>query len=1651
MNARIPRSAKLGQGSTNNHDARPGHEPDLAFDDLLDARFDEQGRLSQVGRGSHQRIADRLQPRPPATSAEDLEQAVQKLAAGLEAIERQSRGARRSEAPAAAASGGRDFVTYSLDRLEARLEALSQRLQDRSAPAGARRVTETERAPSSRADPSLAVEPDYAAESDELRRLAVADAQRVRLEAEAELASEASGWEAEAETRRRADEEAVAARRQAEDEARAEARRQAEQQAQEETRRLAEAEAAEAQRRVEEEAAEARRKAEEEAAAEARRRAEEQAVEARRQAEQEAAEAMRRAEEAEAEARRQAEAAEAERQARIAEARRQAEAAVEMEQQFANIEARLDALQRSADENQIGPLRGELLETLQEIEELSRDRGDVAVALKEIGARLGEMEVKVNAARNMAGNRLGDIQDRLAGLTERLDEVEVEIPAFDAIRENQGTILERFDRMEGLVNRLASPEDVLARVDGLRRQLGTVASQQEVAQIETRILGLAERLDALPDDLSDAAALQRIESQLSALASELTEARQQRTATAEDLERRLSDLSALLREVAESGRSLDFSGLEERLAEFTARFEVDRELNGEVFSKIERRLSGLAAAIEKQEGDAEILAGLTRKIDTIADAIEAQDMRGARSDIETLDGKLDLLAQQVADQTEHLSRAQVEPLEERLDQTQRQLDELARHARASSDQLRPFAQKLQEIADRLSALGASDQHTPLSLRLEAIEERLAGLTSSRGPDPRALQTQLEGIVSRLELLKGRSIDPARLTELFDRVDAAIRAMPEEERFDRLEQKLAAATMAREDGEEGGARAAAQYIEQQIERLERLIGDRPAGGVSEERFARLERTLERIGIAYAADSELLSPQDVAELRDDIIALRRELRSLPGLGEGESSLGVVLHSIAQRMERLPDDPPATAAELEAQVERIAELLDDPSRSRLALAHIETSLKTIEERLDETRRSTAYRRPPDDGDAADADVEAVAGMARALSDDVTVLKGSAEASERKTKEALDAVQDTLEAVVKRMAFLEHDSGLAPTGEPRPAAAEARAKSAEAHDAGVRIDHDEPAPPAEPESPPAKAEEPEPSEPRASGGLLSRFTSRQLLRRATGGRAESFTPEPEESEETSDFPLEPGTDSPLSSSLAGAPSSDTEFMSGARNQSQTGSVLKAEGRGAASSDELDSPVDNDFLAAARRAARAAAAEAADAEAPDERSGGLGRIAGAVKSRRGMLMAAALAIAVAFAALQIIRGQMSTGGGDIATVPDASQPAPSALDAAPVASSAPEPIRAEAPAPQTQPIVATGTPAERPASESAEEAGTNAASVASEPPAEIEPAAPASEELAALAPLPSDAPAAAPPPQEEALPEIPIAIGSQRLRDAAVAGDPAAAFEVAARYAEGRGGMQDMRTSVEWYERAAEAGLAPAQYRLGSIYEKGIGVPKDLAKAQAWYRRAADAGNVKAIHNLAVLYAEGAGGEPDLERAADLFRQAAERGVRDSQFNLAVLHARGLGVPQDLIEAYKWFSVAATSGDAESAKRRDIIAAALSERDLPKAQAAAAAFEPLPLVSEANEVLMPEGGWNDAQDSTSVEAPLAAGDAQVGSVLSENDLVALVQKLLADQGFDPGPTDGLLGRQTMQAILKFQDHAGLPKTGQIDPGLVEALRGVSG
>jgi localization factor PodJL len=278
---------------------------------------------------------------------------------------------------------------------------------------------------------------------------------------------------------------------------------------------------------------------------------------------------------------------------------------------------------------------------------------------------------------------------------------------------------------------------------------------------------------------------------------------------------------------------------------------------------------------------------------------------------------------------------------------------------------------------------------------------------------------------------------------------------------------------------------------------------------------------------------------------------------------------------------------------------------------------------------------------------------------------------------------------------------------------------------------------------------------------------------------------------------------------------------------------------------------------------------------------------------------------------------------------------------------------------------------------------------------------------------------------------DIPTEAGPLPLREAAAVGDGKALFEIATRYAEGRGVRSDMATAAKWYETSAEHGFAPAQYRIGNMYEKGTGVQRDLAKSRDWYLKAAEQGNASAMHNLAVLYAMGINGHDDNDAAAEWFVKAAELGVKDSQFNLGILTAKGVGIEQSLEESYKWFALVAKTGDKDAANKRDEIAKALRPEQLERARAASELWKPRQLNAEANAVDIPAAWQEGTEKTASIDMPKA---------------IKTVQLILNKNGYEAGSADGVMGGKTKAAIAQFQKDNGMQATGEIDETLVRAL-----
>ena len=231
-----------------------------------------------------------------------------------------------------------------------------------------------------------------------------------------------------------------------------------------------------------------------------------------------------------------------------------------------------------------------------------------------------------------------------------------------------------------------------------------------------------------------------------------------------------------------------------------------------------------------------------------------------------------------------------------------------------------------------------------------------------------------------------------------------------------------------------------------------------------------------------------------------------------------------------------------------------------------------------------------------------------------------------------------------------------------------------------------------------------------------------------------------------------------------------------------------------------------------------------------------------------------------------------------------------------------------------------------------------------------------------AQAPSLSTATAAESAPEGEGRPVINTA---SQLYAALSAGNPAAAYEMGSRFAEGRGVLVNFQQAAIWFDRAAKAGSVPGLFRLAVLYERGQGVAKDLQEARRLYLAAADKGHAKAMHNLAVMYVQAIDGKPDFATAARWFQKAANHAVVDSQYNLGVLLSRGVGIDQNLPEAYKWFALAAARGDREAANRRDGVAALLDAQSLNAARLAVQAFVAETPQADAMTNPEPAGGWD--------------------------------------------------------------------------------------
>jgi localization factor PodJL len=1029
----------------------------------------------------------------------------------------------------------------------------------------------------------------------------------------------------------------------------------------------------------------------------------------------------------------------------------------------------------------------------------------------------------------------------------------------------------------------------------------------------------------------------------------------------------------------------DLAEVKDRLDRLTALFdEHQRRVPDQELAEVKGRLDHLTAQLDErhQRVPDEDLNEVKDRLDALANQLDESHRRFPEEDFAAVNDRLDVLAQQL----DHLVRvnayAQQSPTNDRRDEIPAEFaDALSRLDQRLDQLIVEGRSATTEIERRVSAVdravasldrekprprtvdspSLAGPATPLDQALFEIAERqqaLDGEVAPRRADlPRAstqgqsgLEQQLRQITTRIETLKPCGINNAVETLRNDLAEIGVMmkdAMPRksvealETEVHALAERLDTKRHAGADGpalaglERGlaevrdalrtltpaeslvGLDEAVRSLTQKIDRVASSTQDPAAleqlegaivglrGVVSHVASDNALATLSEEVRGLAAKVDQVVGSDVlATLEQRIATMADALQSRHHTAQDARDLETVVAGLTDKIERLQLSR-ADHAAVNHLEDRIVKLVEKLDASDARLSHLET----IERGLAELLIHLEHQRIPQAGRGGAPEAAETDGLKRDV---------------QRTQDSLEAVHGTLGHVVDRLAMIE--TGLR--------GAEALPKAANF-------------PPQPSVAPPTVT--PAPPVMRTTVAAPSAAPA------ATGNPAPATESErrPIDPNLPPDHPLEPGlgTRGRTGNSPADRIAASEAALGGARPP-----VI------------ADPGGKSNFIAAARRAALAATSEAAAQD--DKRTSGLADKVSAVRKLgsglsgrvRGLLVGTGVVLLV-LGSLQIMMNWL--GSSD---------------NAEPAATEEPQsPTRDNAAGSPTSGAIETKPPAAAPAAPGRQSLvlpGTNTGTFPAPPAGVVLPSEPARAATSAPRSAEASAPAenlvtgAVRPPNAASAPaangadKTPPAL-SAGLRAAAAKGDPAAEFEIAQRYADGRGVPQNLAEAAEWFERAAKQGLIPAQFRLGALYEKGLGVKKNLETARRLYVAAAEAGNAKAMHNLAVLYAEGLEGKPDYQTATRWFRKASDRGVIDSQYNLAVLYARGIGVETNLAEAYKWFVLAAREGDKDAGKKRDDVGSRLDQQTLMAARAAAQVWVAEPQPEAAVQVKAPPGGWD--------------------------------------------------------------------------------------
>jgi localization factor PodJL len=990
--------------------------------------------------------------------------------------------------------------------------------------------------------------------------------------------------------------------------------------------------------------------------------------------------------------------------------------------------------------------------------------------------------------------------------------------------------------------------------------------------------------------------------------------------------------------------------LDRAIAEITAR---RRSLNGEAAPPPPQHIAPVPAA------PAPDLSGLEGQLRRITDQIETLRRPGVEEAIAALRAELGEISRTL---NEAMPRRAIETIEKQIQELTQRIAE-GREAGVDSSTLAGIEKRLAELHEALCQLMPAENLVGYTDAIEALSRKIDLIVAQRDP---ATMQQLERSIGTLREMAAHVASNETMSGLSAQVQAVA---------DKIDHMAV-----------GGGGDALNKLELRIDALSRAVTDRAQSG--DTLPPRLEGLL----------------QSLHDKIEQIV----ESRGGDALNKLELRIDALSRAVADRTQSGDPLLPRLEGLLQSLHDKIEQIVQSRGNQSAALGHLEDHLAKLVARLDATDNRLSHLDAIERG-VADLlvhieDIRAnkeTGGIRAETAPGIDVLKQDM----ARTHDALEAVHGSLDRVADRLAVIEKDIRSAP---PMPLTAKSEVMESVQSGSGGSTDlvirtpdpaRVEPNIATQTEAV-AAALRPATPAPEPARPVFAELSNLGL--RPMGQPVAVDYPPP------GDQPLEPGSGRPGPGTAPGARIAASEAALGVARSSVTTPAGKSS-----------------FIAAARRAAQAAGQDPKGRPVRTEPVKTSGEDNGSLRikvmTRVKSLFLAASIVAIIIGSTQFATqvfdfgffdtnsakfadsAETDSATGDIA---DAIEPEQSkalgegqpALSSAPPTAAANSDVTSSLLAPPNLPGLTPAAPPSAPTATPIQpptilDPVSQTSRPALPPPQSNIPlpgAAPGAKAdvTGSIARAPADsrpnrqpAPAAQPPNADG----LPAAIGAPRLRTAALAGDPAAAYEVAIRFTEGRGVPANLEEAARWFERAASKGLAPAQFRYASMLEKGQGIKKDLGAAQRLYVAAASKGHAKAMHNLAVLYAEGADGKPDYVNAAQWFRKAAEHGVADSQYNLGVLTARGLGTEKNIAESYKWFALAAAQGDRDAGRKRDDVAAYLDAQAIATAQQAVKAFTAQAQPAEASVVPEPPGGW-DRATPPSHEKPRAAGPLSIGA-----------------------------------------------------------------